>query len=282
MACQALFSKKVLIRFFVAICLLNYYSKLKHTGNAYSMSKLHFFSIDYWRDWRNPETPAPSADGRSKTLPVQEDWPRYRYDFLVDNTLRSVCSQSRVLIYVEPHYREQVAQFEKEKPLPENAEIITGPVFKHVRDNYSGFDHLYLTRLDSDDLFHENAVEEILAHEPIFRTLIYQVGFIYDVPTRRIDYYAHPCPPFYTDIFSKAEVDTGAKPKRKGHGHGLGGMKELLSPGKFVVMCHNQSMQCTTSYEKLQAVTKRHGHLLQNKPPLLDGLLCEFGSPLAV
>jgi hypothetical protein len=245
------------------------------------MSKLHLFSIDYWRDWRNPETPAPSADDRPKTLTVQEDWPRYRYNFMVDNTLRSICNQSQVLIYVEPHYREQVAQFEKEKPLPKNAKIITGPVFHYVCDNYPEFEYLYLTRLDSDDLFHESPVEEILSQDPIFRTLIYQVGFLYDVPSQRIDYYAHPCPPFYTDIFPKAEVDKGEMPKRKGHGQGLGGMKELLSPGKFVVMCHNQSMQCTTSFEKLQAITKRHAHLLRSKPPLRDGLLSEFGDPLA-
>lgn len=246
------------------------------------MTRQHYFAIDYWRDWKNPETPAPSADGRPKTLPIQDDWPRYRYHFMVDNTLRSLCSQSRVLIYVEPHYRAKVAEFEKENPLPNGAEIITGPVFHHIRDHSLDFDHLYLTRIDSDDLFHEGVVEEILACDPVFRSLIYQVGFLYDVPTQRLDYYAHSCPPFYTDIFTKAEVKIGVMPKRKGHGQGLGGMKELLNPGKFVVMCHSSEMQCSTNFEKLQAIAQRNGHLMQNKPPFPDGLLSEFGSPLAI
>lgn len=243
------------------------------------MSRLHFFSIDYWRDWTNPETPAPSQDGRSKTLPVQETWPAYRYEFMVQNTLRSVAPQGKVLIYVEPHYRDQVREFEKVHPLPENCEIITGPVFHHIRDNYSDFEHLYLTRIDSDDLFHQSVAQEILACDPIFRTLIYQVGYLYDVPTKQMDYYAHPCPPFYTDIFTKEEVQSGEKPKRKGHGQGLGGMKELLSPGKFVVMCHNADMQCSTNFPKLQNIAKRNAHLMQNKPPFPDGLLKEFGCP---
>lgn len=243
------------------------------------MSRLHYFSIDYWRDWRNPETPAPSDDDRPKTLTVQEDWPKYRYGLMVNNTLRSLANQSNVLIYVEPHYRERVREYEAECPLPANAEIITEPVFKHIRERHNDFDHLYLTRIDSDDLFHKGVANEVLAQDPIFRTLIYQVGFLFDVPTKRLDLYAHPSPPFYTDIFSSDEVKTGVMPKRKGHGSGLGGMKELLSPGKFVVLCHNQDMQCTTTFEKLQAIAAKNRHLMPTPPSLPDGQLTDFGAP---
>ena len=245
------------------------------------MSKEHYIWIDFWRDWKNPNTPAPTLDNRLKTKVVQEGWPKYRYSFMVKNTLRSI-PESNVLIYVEPHYLAEVKKFILQTPLPKNATIITTGVFKYLAEKGFDSDYLYLTRLDSDDLLHKDAPAEILEEPTIYRTLIYQVGYVFDVPTKRVAHYCHPSPPFYTDIFTRDEVHSGLMPKRQAHGQGLGGMKNLLSSGKFVVMCHSNDMQCTTNFELCTQIGEKYKYLANGSLPELPDLeLKDFGGPIS-
>lgn len=250
------------------------------------MSRLHVFNIDFWRDWRNPVTPAPAPDDRKRRKESQSNWGEYRLDFMIQHTLQSLINQSSpsdVLIFVEPHYREQInTLLARRDPLPSQIRWYSMDLFQTLRDWYPEYDHYYITRVDSDDLFHKDAATEIKAIEPIYRTLIYQDGFVYDVPTKKIARYAHPSPPFYTDIFSREEVAKGETPKRGAHGRGLGGFKERLSSGKFVVLCHDQSMQCTTNFPAMKAIGMRNAHLVDKKVGFPEDDLSDFGCPYCV
>lgn len=67
----------------------------------------------------------------------------------------------------------------------------------------SDFEWVYLTRIDSDDMFHKNAVELIQDQTPDSRkALVFDKGYIYNVETGQLASWEPPTnPPFHTIIF---------------------------------------------------------------------------------
>ena len=64
-------------------------------------------------------------------------------------------------------------------------------------------DWIYLTRIDSDDLFHKDAVTEIQNQSPEYRRVfIYKNGYVYNSNTQELAEWNPPTnPPFHTIIF---------------------------------------------------------------------------------
>lgn len=65
------------------------------------------------------------------------------------------------------------------------------------------YDWVYLTRIDSDDMFHKETVELIQSQEPAYkRALVFQNGYILNVTTGQVAEWKPPTnPPFHTIIF---------------------------------------------------------------------------------
>lgn len=65
------------------------------------------------------------------------------------------------------------------------------------------YDWVYLTRLDSDDMFHEDAVDLIQSAEPAYKkALVFDKGYMYNVETMQLAEWLPPTnPPFHTIIF---------------------------------------------------------------------------------
>ncbi len=76
---------------------------------------------------------------------------------------------------------------------------------KEMERTYKDADWIYLTRIDSDDMFHYGAFEEIQKQEPKEKTaFIFQNGYIYNKETQEMaEYDPETCPPFYTICFPK-------------------------------------------------------------------------------
>src|SRR3990167_2179614 len=73
-----------------------------------------------------------------------------------------------------------------------------------VRDTIgSNFDWVYLTRIDSDDMFHRNTIDLIQSCDPDYkRALVFDKGYILNVQTRQVAEWSPPTnPPFHTIIF---------------------------------------------------------------------------------
>ena len=68
----------------------------------------------------------------------------------------------------------------------------------------TGYEWIYLTRIDSDDMFHREAVNLIQSCEPKEnKALVFTTGFIYNVITKQLASWNPPTnPPFHTIIFS--------------------------------------------------------------------------------
>ena len=74
-------------------------------------------------------------------------------------------------------------------------------------------DWIYFTRLDSDDMFHKDAFQEIQSQEPKEKTaFIFQNGYIFNKKTAEIaEWNPTTCPPFYTICFPKDVFFDGKK-----------------------------------------------------------------------
>lgn len=242
----------------------------------------HCFYIELWRDWSHPMSPAPRADGRRQAKRVQPDWLEYRYRFMVDQTLASLANQSfvsPVYIFVEPHYRAEIDKIAQSKPLPEFCEIISEPIRDLLVARHD-FDVLYLSRIDSDDLYHQTVVEEIISQEPTAECFVYRSGYVYDIPTRKLAPYKHPSPPFYTDVYTREELEAVASKRRSSHSHTHMVKTRELTTGKFVVLCHRSEMQCTTNYNTLAQVSRGIKSISISNPPFIRADdLREFGCP---
>lgn len=70
-----------------------------------------------------------------------------------------------------------------------------------LKNNYNGW--IYLTRLDSDDMLHREAVNLIQSESPMYKkALVFKEGYIYNVKTNQVAEWNPPTnPPFHTIIF---------------------------------------------------------------------------------
>lgn len=76
-----------------------------------------------------------------------------------------------------------------------------------LRDVFgTDYDWVYMTRLDSDDMFHREAVNLIQSQEPNWkRSLVFDKGYIYNVQTSQLADWNPPTnPPFHTITFPAA------------------------------------------------------------------------------
>ena len=66
-----------------------------------------------------------------------------------------------------------------------------------------GFDWIYLTRIDSDDMFHKETVNLIQSEKPQYnKALVFDKGYIYNIQTGQLGEWHPPTnPPFHTIIF---------------------------------------------------------------------------------
>ena len=88
----------------------------------------------------------------------------------------------------------------KNKTLIQRIEASLVGIKDAIGDEY---DWVYLTRIDSDDMFHREAVELIQSQEPAYKkALIFEKGYIYNVLTGQLADWNPPTnPPFHTIIF---------------------------------------------------------------------------------
>ena len=89
----------------------------------------------------------------------------------------------------------------KNATLPQRLEIALGQFEKYFR----GADYVYVTRVDSDDMFRKEAFSEILEQSPAeFEAFVRNKGFLYNKDTGRLAEWLPPTnPPFHTIVFKR-------------------------------------------------------------------------------
>jgi len=195
-----------------------------------------------------------------------EKWARYRYLLMLGYTLKSIENQiggpSPTLIRVDRRYNSLMERLTQKNPLPAWATTINtnaiGYAEQFAQDTKENWTHVYLTRVDSDDLIGSKVKSIVLSVPPKYRSLNFNTGFLYDTRIKVLTAYHHPSPPFYTDIYSLNELRSGNYPKRKG-GHNYilpGGGIKILPAFNFCVVCHQSQFQDSSTWSKLRKSTQ--------------------------
>lgn len=124
------------------------------------------------------------------------------------------------------------------------------------------YDTVYHTRIDTDDMFHKDAVDEIQSYEYDYRrALVFQKGYCYDVKNNRLQHYFMPGPPFSTimfpmDVYVNEEKQAEYK-GFKSHDALINTMPYLkLSENKFVVNVHGTNR--ITIYQNDRTIFRGH------------------------
>lgn len=114
--------------------------------------------------------------------------------------------------------------------------------------NFDKYQYVLHTRIDSDDLFHKDVVDEIQTYSYEGRTaLIFQKGYCYDCANKKLQHYKMPSPPFSTIGFPIEEYATYSRwneyLKITGHDTVINRMPySLLSENKYIVLVHGGNL----------------------------------------
>jgi len=222
----------------------------------------------------------------SRRLNKPSDWWEYRLDIFKNYTLNSLANQTNKNFWFMLNLRDKfpkelmskldtiLCNFSNSSGIPH---FYTYPddiddLPKRARMHLPESEYIFLTRIDSDDLYHQDAIAEIQTHEYRHRgALVFQKGYCYDVENKRLQHYQMPSPPFCTILFPR-EVFIDVNKAREymniqGHDQVFGQMNSIaLSENKFIVLIHgknNRSQYFKNQFGRIEISELEHSKILK-------------------
>lgn len=223
-------------------------------------------------------------------LPESEDWIRMRLQFFQNYTLRSLQLQSfkdfRIFLLCGKRFKEITGAWS----LPS----IVERCYDRSRQKYKEIDTDYvaITRLDSDDLYHKDAMRDVrdnLILSDRRECLIFRTGWTWDMMNRFLLPRYRLSPPFYTHIFPKAIYRNWQQLQDEhfmGHGRAGGRLPETreLPKGRHVVIKHNGNVgpwnrelaSSVLPAEDLNRLKGKHPEMITDQKKIRE-ILADFG-----
>lgn len=208
------------------------------------------------------------------------EWWKYRLALYENYTLKSIVNQTNQNFHLFMIVDNRIPLLEELERILKNSGLKYLLVKQNVKNDFENkistlpdFDYIYTTRIDTDDLFRDDVVEEIQKHEYIERrALVFQKGYCYDVMNKKLQHYYANSPPFSTILYPR-EIFIDEDKRRKymniqGHDQIFTVMNSLvLSENKFVVLIHehNQSsvyLENETRLQRYEIDKKEHLDIL--------------------
>lgn len=136
------------------------------------------------------------------------EWLSYRMKIFMTYTRKSLESQTNqnflALISIHPDSIAIIDDLLKQYPILPSNIIFTPDRNSLIIDYIKGSDEVFLSKIDSDDIYHPSYISQLYEYEPKKNTavLINQSGYIYDTNNDLLANYENISPAFYTQIFS--------------------------------------------------------------------------------
>jgi len=226
-----------------------------------------------------------TSDFSRKAFGGVKNWWEYRLSFFEHFTLQSLKNQTNKNFYFLMNLRRCFP----DRLVSELKRILDESKLKYAivyLDSESSFkeqiekyfclsDYIYSTRIDSDDLFHKDVVQEIQSYDFAWqRALVFQKGYCYDCINQKLQHYKVLSPPNSTIMYPK-EVFLDQEKRREymnfpqGHDQIFSKMKSVvLSENKYVIMIHKHNRRSVFSENpKLnrELIPKdKHSEILKN------------------
>lgn len=138
---------------------------------------------------------------------LSKEWIRNRLGIFMKYTRKSLEGQDNQnfinFIAIHPQTKDFIYECLKEyRPLPSNI-IFTDNRQVEINQYIKDYDYVYLTKLDSDDMYHPTYISQLYEHKPTDSkaVIINQKGYILNDLTQEIAHYDTQSPPFYTQVF---------------------------------------------------------------------------------
>jgi len=224
-------------------------------------------------------------------LPQSEDWVKERLEFFQRYTLRSLQNQTfpdfRIFLLCGKTFKHITSKWS----LPSKVEV----VYDNGRQKYQEIDTDYvsITRIDSDDLYHKWAMENVrdnLILSGQRECLIFRVGWSWDIVNTYLLYRERPSPPFYTHIFPKTMYRNWQQFHAEhfvGHGKAGGRLPgtKILQKFRHCVIKHDANCGAVNkglfptrlSPEALVTMKKKFGDKIILDPTEVKNILSGFG-----
>lgn len=188
---------------------------------------------------------------------LEKEWIEYRIDIFMKYTMKSLKQQTNqdFLAFIfyendsEDILREALAKYEK---LPDNIQFTCLKESKQITENITGYDYLYLVRIDSDDMYHKSYVQKLHDYMPREETqvLINQNGYLYDSINIRLGKYYNESPSPYTLIYKTKDYLENFRYKLQGgHPGAIRLPHEIMDGYNFVVTVHSQNTSTQFRYK---------------------------------
>lgn len=180
-------------------------------------------------------------------------WIRYRMSVFMKYTLQSLKKQTNqdfvALIQYADSTEDLINQeLRKYEPLPENIQFLPRSSYQaKMMELITGFDYLFLVRLDCDDMYHKSMVQQLknCNPKPNTQALINQNGYMYDAVRKRISPAHFKSPPFYTLIYKVEEFMQGRRYRTPGGHRSVIRMKHQILTSKgnrnFMIVIHKRN-----------------------------------------
>lgn len=155
---------------------------------------------------------SPYLEESSKKIHL-ESWINNRMDIFFDYTLKGFKGQSNqnftaVYNYHDPTENLILNAIKSHGGLPNNVLFVPRSTYEETIDNLvEGYDQLYLTKLDSDDVYIKSFIEKLHSYTPKKETevIISDYGYMYDILNNRMAKIRHVSASFHSYIYKLKE-----------------------------------------------------------------------------
>ena len=181
------------------------------------------------------------------------------------------------------NFKERIEQMLKDSGIKYVLRIVGEMTQEEMMSSFvNDYDIVYHTRIDTDDMFHNDVINEIQSYEYEYRqALVYQKGYCYDVKRNKLQHYFMPGPPFSTimfpmDVYVNEEKQEEYK-QFKSHDALISAMPYLtLSENKYIVTVHGTN-RITEYHDDRTILGSDHRHETEIPTTQIDSILSEFG-----
>ncbi|WP_409273372.1 glycosyltransferase family A protein [Neobacillus sp. SCS-31] len=212
-----------------------------------------------------------------------KEWINYRMSVFMKYTLNSLKNQTNqnfiALIQYDPQSEETIKdELKAYKKLPNNIRFVKSSEYSNtLKQLCSGFEHLYIVRLDSDDMYHKTFIDQLYKYNPKKETevLLCQNGYIYDSTKHQITTTYRKSPPFCALVYKTEDFLNGKIIVTKNGHTGLIDLKHEILPGRnFVIVVHSKNV--LTKFNVRKTINNYDGDDVETDPSKVDKILNEF------
>lgn len=205
-----------------------------------------------------------------------KEWIEKKLNIFMNYTLKSFKMQTNqnflAVIRFEDDTEEKIFEaLSHYEELPANVQFIRSSKFRKKILEYAGdCDELYVTRVDTDDMYHKSYIQKLFDYTPKkegTKVLLNQDGYMYDSIRKEILKVKYKSPPFHTNIYKKHEIQTDRMLSEvpKGHLFLVKFPYEVLEGNNYIWHIHDSNISVATGrYHSADGISVNPKEIITN------------------